>query len=61
MVDVSAADVLDLTRAKHCLTGLVACLQESGNVGGIGAEDISVEFGDLFETVKAGEEGTPEH
>lgn len=53
--------MLDLTRAEHRLTGLVACLQESGNVGGIGAEDIGVELGDLLETVKAGEEGAPEH
>ena len=61
LVDVGAANVLNLTGAEHGLTGLVASLQECGNIGGVRAEDIGFEVGDLIEALQTGEEGTPEH
>lgn len=61
LVDVCAADVLDLACAEDALAGLVASLEEGGDIGGIGTEDICVGFGNLLEAVETGEEGAPEH
>lgn len=61
LVDIGAANMLDLAGAEDSLAGLVAGLEESGNVGGIRAEDVRVELGDLVETIQAREESTPEH
>jgi hypothetical protein len=40
LVDISAADVLDLASADHSLTGLVTGLEEGSNIGSIRAEDV---------------------
>lgn len=61
LVDIGASNVLDLTRADHALTGLVACFNESGDIGSVGTEDIRVDFVDLLETFQTREEGAPEH
>lgn len=61
LVDIGAANVLDLACADDSLTGLVASLQEGSNVGSIRAEDVGLELGDLLEAVQTGEESTPEH
>lgn len=61
LVDIGAANMLDLAGTEDSLAGLVAGLEESGNVGGIRAEDVRVELGDLVETIQAREESTPEH
>lgn len=61
LVDIGAANVLDLPGAEDRLARLVAGLDESSNIGGVWAEDVLVEVGDLVEPVQAREEGTPEH
>lgn len=61
LVDICAADVLDLACAEDALAGLVASLEEGGDIGGVGSEDIWVRVLDLIEPVEAGEEGAPEH
>lgn len=61
LVNVCAADVLDLSCAEDALAGLVAGLEEGSDIGGIGAEDIWVGILEFLEPVEAGEEGAPEH
>lgn len=61
LVDIGAADVLDLACADDGLTRLVASLEEGSNVGSVRAEDVGLELGDLLESVQTGEESTPEH
>jgi hypothetical protein len=39
----------------------MASLKESGDIGGVRAEDVGLKVGDFVEAVKAGEKGTPEH
>jgi hypothetical protein len=61
LVDIGASNVLDLSGAENGLAGLVASLKESSDIGGVRTEDIGLKVGNLVETVKAGEKGTPEH
>lgn len=61
LFDIGATNVLDLARADHTLTGLVALLDERSNVGGIVTEIIHIDIRDLLESLKTREEGAPEH
>ena len=61
LVDIGATNVLDLAGADHALAGLVAGLEESGDIGSVVTEDIGVDLVDLFESLQTGEEGAPEH
>lgn len=61
LVDIGAADVLDLARADHGLTGLVTGLKEGSNIGGIGTEALGVNVVHLLESLQTREEGSPEH
>jgi len=51
LVDIGAANVLDLARADHALTGLVAGLEESGDIGGVSTEDVGIDFVNLLESL----------
>lgn len=61
LVNVGAADVLDLARAEHALTRLVAGLNEGTDIGRVRTEDLNFNVGDLLETLETREERSPEH
>lgn len=61
LVDIGAANMLDLTGTDHALTGLVTLLDERSHIGGIKTEIVDVDVLDLFESFQTGEEGAPEH
>lgn len=59
LVDVCASNVLDLSCADDCLSGLVSALSEGCNVWDVHAEDVNVWVLNLFKSLQSGEEGTP--
>lgn len=61
LVDVGAADMLDLTGTDDSLTGFVAGLGEGSNVRDVDTEDLRVRVLDFLEAIQTGEEGAPEH
>lgn len=61
LIDIGTSNVLDFAGADHGFTGLVASLEEGGNVWGIFTEDVDFEIGDFFESFETGEESSPEH
>ena len=59
MVNVRATDVLDLSSAQNCLSGLVTALCEGCNVRDVKSEDIHIEIRNFFESVETWEECAP--
>lgn len=59
LIDICTPHMLDLARAKDCLSRLMATLGESCDIRNVHSENVYVEIGYFFKSVETWEESSP--